>query len=91
MVMQREYTGVYPGSAKEGPTSSGGRVLYFLAPKCLRRGYKLFERESIPSLKKREKNRVLLEMLISKVEEVAVFVVPPPPWRVHCLPFYRVK
>jgi hypothetical protein len=26
--------------AKEGPTSSGG-VLYFLAPKCLRRGYKL--------------------------------------------------
>jgi hypothetical protein len=29
--------------AKEGPTSSGGKVLYFLAPKCLheRRGYKL--------------------------------------------------
>jgi hypothetical protein len=28
--------------AKEGPTSSGeGGVLYFLAPKCLRRGYKL--------------------------------------------------
>jgi hypothetical protein len=27
---------------KEGPTSSGeGGVLYFLAPKCLRRGYKL--------------------------------------------------
>jgi hypothetical protein len=35
--MQREYMGVYPGSGKEGPTSSGGRVLYFLAPKCLRR------------------------------------------------------
>jgi hypothetical protein len=28
--------------AKESPTSSGeGGVLYFLAPKCLRRGYKL--------------------------------------------------
>jgi hypothetical protein len=27
--------------AKEGPTSSRGEVLYFLAPKCLRRGYKL--------------------------------------------------
>jgi hypothetical protein len=31
------------------------RVLYFLAPKCLRRGYKLRERELVPSLKKRVK------------------------------------
>jgi hypothetical protein len=23
MVMQREYTGIYPGSGKEGPMSSG--------------------------------------------------------------------
>jgi hypothetical protein len=52
--MQREYVGVYPGSGKEGPTSSGEeRVLYFLTPKCLRRGYKLHEREPIPSLKER--------------------------------------
>jgi hypothetical protein len=42
-------------------------VLYFLAPKWLRRGYKLRERESVPSLKKRE-NGVLLEMLILKAE-----------------------
>jgi hypothetical protein len=42
MVMYGEYTGVYPGSGKKGPTSSGDwGVLYFLAPKCLRRGYKL--------------------------------------------------
>jgi hypothetical protein len=33
--------GVYPGSGEEGPTSSGERrELYFLAPKCLCRGYK---------------------------------------------------
>jgi hypothetical protein len=42
MVMQGEYTGIYPGWGKEGPTSSEeGESLYFLAPKCLRRGYKL--------------------------------------------------
>jgi hypothetical protein len=47
----------------------GERVLYFLAPKCLRRGYKLREREPVPSLKKRE-NRVLLETLILKAENI---------------------
>jgi hypothetical protein len=42
MVMQGEYMGIYHGSGKEGPTSSGeGESLYFLAPKCLHRGYKL--------------------------------------------------
>jgi hypothetical protein len=29
MVMQGEYTGIYPGSGKEGPTSSGGREFVF--------------------------------------------------------------
>jgi hypothetical protein len=29
MVMQGEYTGVYPGSGKEGPTSSGGESIVF--------------------------------------------------------------
>jgi ribosomal protein L24E len=34
--------GVYPGSGKGRPyVQRGGGVLYFLAPKCLRRGYKL--------------------------------------------------
>jgi hypothetical protein len=29
MVMQGEYTGIYPGLGKEGPTSSGGREFVF--------------------------------------------------------------
>jgi hypothetical protein len=42
MVMQGEYTKAYPGSDKRRPyVQRGGGVLYFLAPKCLRRGYKL--------------------------------------------------
>jgi hypothetical protein len=40
--------------AKEDPTSSGKRwVVYFLAPKCLYRGYKSWERDPVPSLKER--------------------------------------
>jgi hypothetical protein len=58
--------GIYPGSGKRRPyVQRGWRVLYFLAPKCLRGGYKLRERELSPGLK--EKVRVqgrLLEMLI---------------------------
>jgi hypothetical protein len=42
MVMQEEYTRIYPGSGKRRPyVQRGGGVLYFLAPKCLRRSYKL--------------------------------------------------
>jgi hypothetical protein len=42
MVMQGEYTEVYPGSGKRRPyVQQGGGVLYFLVPKCLRRSYKL--------------------------------------------------
>jgi hypothetical protein len=42
IVMQGEYTGVYPGSGKRRPyVKQGVGVLYFLAPKCLCRGYKL--------------------------------------------------
>jgi hypothetical protein len=40
-------------------------VLYFLAPKCLRRGYKLLEREPSPGLKGKVRlQRRLLEMLV---------------------------
>jgi hypothetical protein len=92
--MQREYTGVYPSSGKEGPMSSGEeRVLYFLTPKCLRRVYKLREREPVPSLK-REYNGALLGMLILVVRWcLVVFVLCPllSPRRVPFLPFYRVK
>jgi hypothetical protein len=31
-----------------------GGVLYFLAPKCLCRGYKLWEREQIPGLREKK-------------------------------------
>jgi hypothetical protein len=42
MVMQGEYTEVYPSSGKRRPyVQREGGVLYFLTPKCLRRGYKL--------------------------------------------------
>jgi ribosomal protein L24E len=42
MVMQGEYMEVYPGSGKRKPyIQRGGGVLYFLAPKCLHRGYKM--------------------------------------------------
>jgi ribosomal protein L24E len=42
MVMQGEYMGIYPGLGKRRPyIQRGGGVLYFLTPKCLRRGYKL--------------------------------------------------
>jgi hypothetical protein len=41
MVMQKEYTGVYPGSGERRLYVQRGGVLYFLAPKCLHRGYKL--------------------------------------------------
>jgi hypothetical protein len=66
MVMQGGYTEVYPGSSKGKPyVQQGGGVLYFLAPKCLRRGYKLCERESSLGLKGKMKvQRRLLEMLI---------------------------
>jgi hypothetical protein len=57
MVMQGGYTEVYPGSGKRRLyVQRGGGVLYFLAPRCLLRGYKLRERELSPSLKGKNKN-----------------------------------
>jgi hypothetical protein len=35
----------------------GGEVLYFFAPKCLCRGYKLWKRESISGLRERESTK----------------------------------
>jgi hypothetical protein len=46
---RRTHGGFILVRAKEGPTSSGeGRVLYFLAPRCLRRGYKLVREGTEP-------------------------------------------
>jgi ribosomal protein L24E len=90
MVMQREYMGVYPGSGKRRPyVQRGGRVLYFLAPKCLRRGYKPREREPVPSLKGRVQ---WLEMLISKVGKMSIsFFSSIVLGEFLALPFYRLK
>jgi hypothetical protein len=59
--MQGEYTWFILVQAKEGPTSSGERrVLYFLAPRCLRRGYKLVREGAGPkSQGERKSTRVI--------------------------------
>jgi hypothetical protein len=63
--MQREYTGVYPGSGKEGPTSNGeGEYCISLHRNALCRGYKTRERELVQVSE--EENEELLGMLILK-------------------------
>jgi hypothetical protein len=57
------------------PYVQQGGVLYFLAPKCLHRDYKLRERKAVPSLKKRKKKSILLEMLILEAGECLVVLV----------------
>jgi ribosomal protein L24E len=65
--MQGEYAEVYPSSGKRRPyVQREGGVLYFLAPKCLRRGLQAV-REGADPRSQREKVRVqrrLFEMLI---------------------------
>jgi hypothetical protein len=56
MVMQGEHTGVYPGSGRRRPyVQRGGRGLYFLAPRCLRRGYKLVREDGEPKSQREKK------------------------------------
>jgi hypothetical protein len=56
MVMQGEHTGVYPGSGKRRPyVQRGGRDLYFLAPRCLCRGYKLAREGDEPKSQRRKR------------------------------------
>jgi ribosomal protein L24E len=55
--MQGEHTGVYPGSGKRRPyVQRGGRGLYFLAPRCSCRGYKL-AREGVEPKSQREEKK----------------------------------
>jgi hypothetical protein len=72
MVMQGEYTRVYPGSDKEGPTSSGVEEYYI----CLHRSAYVevtsYERGNWTQVSREEKGGVLLEMLIAKVERTPV-------------------
>jgi hypothetical protein len=60
----------------------GGRVLYFLAPKCLCRGYKTRERELVQVSE--EENEELLGMLILKSSVCLL-------GEFFALPFYRLK
>jgi hypothetical protein len=55
--MQGEHTGVYPGSGKRRPyvQREGERVLYFLAPRCSCRGYKLAREGGEPRSQKEKK------------------------------------
>jgi hypothetical protein len=56
MVMQGEHTGVYPGSGRRRPyVQRGERVMYFLAPRCLCRGYKLAREGGEPKSQREEK------------------------------------
>jgi hypothetical protein len=56
MVVQGEHTGVYPGSGRRRPYVQRGReFLYFLAPKCLCRGYKLAREGGEPKSQREEK------------------------------------
>jgi hypothetical protein len=56
MVMQGEHMGVYPGSGRRRPyVQRGERVLYFLAPRCLYRGYKLARKGGEPKSQRERK------------------------------------
>jgi hypothetical protein len=56
MVMQGEHSGVYPGSGRRRPyVQRGVRVLYFLAPRCLCRGYKLAREGNEPKSQREKK------------------------------------
>jgi hypothetical protein len=85
MVMQREYTGVYPGSGKEGPTSSGEREYCISLHRSACIGVTSCERGSWSQVSE-EKNEELLEMLILKPS-----VSLSSPRDFFTLLFYRLK
>jgi hypothetical protein len=60
MVMQREHTGVYPGSGKRMPYVQRGESLYFLAPRCLCRGYKLVREGGEPKSQREKKSTKMI-------------------------------
>jgi hypothetical protein len=72
MVMQGEYTGVYPGSGKEGPTSSGGGEYCIFLHQSAYVGVTSYKRENRSQVSREEESEVLLEMLIARVEKEPV-------------------
>jgi hypothetical protein len=74
MVMQEEYTGVYPDSSKEGSTSNGVEEYCISLHQSACVGVTSCERENWTQVSREEKGGVLLEMLIAKVGRTPVFV-----------------
>jgi hypothetical protein len=74
--MQGEYTGVYSGSGKEGPTSSGGGEFCISLHQSACVGVTSCERGSRSQVSREEENEVLLEMLIAEVRKTLVLSSP---------------
>jgi ribosomal protein L24E len=61
VVMQGKYTEIYPGSGKKRPyVQREGGVLYFLAPRCLRRDYKLAREGAEPKSQRKKKSTIVI-------------------------------
>jgi hypothetical protein len=96
MVMQREYTGVYPSSGERRPYVQWGEkyCIFLHLSACV--GVTSCERGSQSQVSEREEvQRRLLEMLIFYGGVMTYFCLSVPSSvplrRVPCLPFYRVK
>jgi hypothetical protein len=74
--MLGEYTGVYSGSGKEGPTSSGGGEFCISLHQSACVGVTSCERGSRSQVSREEENEVLLEMLIAEVRKTLVLSSP---------------
>jgi hypothetical protein len=81
MVMQRKYMWVYPGSGKEGPTSSGEGEYCISLHRGTCVGVTSCERGSWSQVSEKE-NEELLEVLILKLSPLGEFFI---------VPFYRLK
>jgi hypothetical protein len=75
MVMQREYTGVYPSLGKEGPTSSGGGEYCISLHLSACVGVTSCERGRQSQVSRKEENGELLEMFIPEEENISVLFV----------------
>jgi hypothetical protein len=74
MVMQGEYMGVYPGSRKEGPTSSGEGEYYVSLHRSACVWVTSCERGNWSQVSREEEGSVLFEMLIAEVRKTPVFL-----------------
>jgi hypothetical protein len=70
--MQGEYTGIYPGSGKEGPTSSGRGEYCISLHRSACVGVTSCERGNRSQVSRKEEGGVLLEMLFAEVGKTPV-------------------